>query len=183
MIPDARLRLLARQHAGAGNAARWKLAHLAGYAVGKRDGLTAQIASDNHLGIDQIENLAGAAVTFRYFPIRNESGRLEFCRLAELKWRLSPSHWMALGQAIVKHDIPLNAAYADLLTALETGAGVRAFRAQLAALYGDRPESPHRFAAQIHRERGWWVAVIVEDALDSELVEGAAATVTLRDSA
>ena len=102
-----------------GNDYRWVACLAASRIVGRyAPGATAALASDLCVGVDQVENLAKAGIMYRRLrPMSRD--------VSEIRRVLSPSHFATMGDMVIKYDIPLPEALAQLRTAAENGASVR----------------------------------------------------------
>lgn len=111
-----------------GNQYRWASALGCAQVVGRReDGLTRRLAHRMALSVDQIENLARAAVTYR--ALRRHVGAQGSPAIRELhhiRETLTPSHFSTLGDLWRRFEFGADEAFAALQTAADEGASVKA---------------------------------------------------------
>ena len=140
-----RLRRFAHARHDEGNAARWRLAFIAGAVVGAYTrGATYLIARDNRVSEDLIEMLARGARCYRDFTGRNGDGGLVFRKLSELRRVLNPRHFAVMGRLIRRYDMELSTAYQELLNAANDGLSPEAMAANVVQSESDGADAPAR---------------------------------------
>ena len=103
----------------------WKLCDLAAQVVGKRDGATQRIATENHVEVDTVEGWARAG------RLANRLGDFESETLRE---SLTYSHFSAVGKCMEEGTLSESDAFDKLYDAAKVGVSVRQLREQLPRL-------------------------------------------------
>lgn len=116
-----------------GTAKRWVTCLVASRLVGRYSkGLTIALATDLALSVDQVENLARAGLMYRMMRPRAAD-------LPTLRRKLTPSHFAAMGELAIKHDLSPAQILDQLREAADKGMSVDIMRGTIGRGNPDPP--------------------------------------------